>query len=125
MNRTRFQLVATCSVVGCFSVLSPSLAGDTGQAILRHDHVTTMSADGASCPDDHAPALAQLDGPNSSHVAARSGNWSDPDTWSSGVPTSGARVWHTTRSPITTFTASSKTARSGGCDRPVLRSRTA
>src|SRR5262245_59270392 len=86
MHWTRVvQLVAICAAV------SPLAAG-TVHTRFQCDHLANSTADRASHPDDHSAVLAQLDASRASHVAVRSGDWSDPGTWSSGVPTAGARV---------------------------------
>src|SRR5262249_16574946 len=85
MNWTQLPLVAV------FAAAS-STPGDSIQIPLRIDHFANRTADRATDPHDHSAALALLDASMASHVAVRSGNWSDPRTWSSRVPTDGARV---------------------------------
>ena len=85
MNWMRLPLVAM------FAAAS-SVTGDSVQTPFRIDRFANRTADRATDPHDHSAALALLDASVASHVAVRSGNWSDPGTWSSGVPTAGARV---------------------------------
>jgi G8 domain len=85
MNWIRLPLIAMCAAVSAG-------AGESAQIPLQIDHVANRTADRATDPHDHRSALAQLDASRASHVAARSGDWSDPGTWASRVPTAGARV---------------------------------
>ena len=85
MTGTRLRLLAICAAVG-------SLTGDSGHRRIHSMDVATMAPHRTSHPDDPTAALAQLDVSNASHVAARSGDWSDPGTWSSHLPVAGARV---------------------------------
>jgi hypothetical protein len=85
MNWTRLSLVAM------FAAAS-SVTGESVQIPLPIDRLANRTADRATDPHDHSAALAQLDASTASHVAVRSGNWSDPGTWSSRVPTADARV---------------------------------
>jgi G8 domain len=92
MNWMRWLLVVMCAAVSVLCPCVPSLGGGTAYARVHRDHLENWIDHRASTPDDHSAALAQLDASRASHVAARSGDWSDPDTWSPGVPTASARV---------------------------------
>src|SRR5262249_36212492 len=77
------QLLAICVTAG-------SLSGGASQPRSpSNDHATPARA---GHPNDLTAALIQLDAENASHVAGRSGYWSDPLTWSSTMAAAGARV---------------------------------
>ena len=92
MHWTRSQMVTMCVAVFPFCLGAPSPAGDTTRARPHRDHFASGMTHRAGSPDDHMAALAQLDASRASHVAAHSGGWSDPGTWSPEVPTAGARI---------------------------------
>jgi hypothetical protein len=86
MNWKPWRLIAMCAAVTSVA------GGDYVQMRVPGDRFAESAADRVSDPHDHMAALAQLDASKASHLAARSGDWSDSGTWSSGVPTAGARV---------------------------------
>jgi hypothetical protein len=81
---TRLKYVAICVVVSSFA----------GDAVPLHLGAASphMTANRMSDPQDHGAALALLEPSSATHVATRSGDWSDRRTWASRVPIAGARV---------------------------------
>jgi hypothetical protein len=75
------------SIAMCAAIIAVA-GGDYVQMRVDGDRFAESIRD----PHDHEVPFAQLDASRASHLAARSGDWSDPGTWSSGVPTAGARV---------------------------------
>lgn len=60
---------------------------------LGHSSAPLLHAvQGGSNHHDHALAMALLDASDATHIARRDGAWSDPATWSSGMPGPNARV---------------------------------
>jgi len=84
MPVTRLHVVALCAAV--------SSVGYGLHASIRTHHPATATAGRASDPHHHHQPLSELDASAASHVAVRSGDWSDPDTWAAVAPTAGARV---------------------------------
>jgi hypothetical protein len=68
------------------------LAGNSVPERIHTAAVPDRSTHRVHDPQDHRAALRQLDPSNASHIAARSGDWSDPRTWASSAPTARARV---------------------------------
>src|SRR5215813_13374292 len=98
MNWSRSTIVAACVTLGCLGLwtlpTSPSVAGSAGHSHVPGDAAARNDrAAGDAGHQEHAAALALLDPSGASHVAARSGAWSDSATWSSGIPADGARVF--------------------------------
>src|SRR5215813_6702689 len=95
MNWSRSTIVTACAALGCLGLwtlsTSPSVADSAAHSHVHGALVDDRTA-GEAGHQEHAAALALLDPSGASHVAARSGDWSDAATWSSGIPADGARV---------------------------------
>jgi hypothetical protein len=78
-------LVATAAVISL-------LPGGTAQTRVHSLPIAHTTTDRRGHSDDHMAELAELAASRASHIATRSGDWSDSRTWSSGVPAAGARV---------------------------------
>jgi G8 domain-containing protein len=84
MALTRWHVVAMCAAV--------SSVGYGWHTSIRSHHLATGTVGRARDPHPHRQPLSELDASEASHVAVRSGDWSDPETWSAVEPTAGARV---------------------------------
>jgi hypothetical protein len=86
MNVARLLLIAIPATM-CFLA---HVAADV--RIPSDSFAQAASEHGNHSADDHKQELELLDASRASHTAVRSGDWLDPDIWSPGLPTAGARV---------------------------------